>query len=291
MGTCPGMATGEHALQTLDERARGRARAAADLWIDRFARNRLLTYASAMALQLLIAGAALLFLAVALLHPFGQERVWSAGVGPALRHHVPASWYRALDESVRREFRADPTVAVVLGALIATWEMSGVARAAMGALNAIYESDEERSFVHRFGLSFLLAVAVSALLITAALVSLAGLGLPLGPVRLIVRLAAAALLCWAVIALLVLFAPCARQPWRFVSAGSLAIIVAWIAISVAYGAWVRQFVDFRSVEGALAAVIVTTGYLYALSIAFLVGCQLDQLVRERSLDGALGGGP
>jgi YihY family inner membrane protein len=284
------MTTGEHALHAAGDRTRHRARTAADLWIDRFARNRLLTSASAMAFQLLIAGAALLFLAVALLHPLGQERVWSAGVGPALRDHVPTSWYRALDRSVRREFHADPTVAVALGAVVATWEMSGVVRAVMGALNAIYESDEKRSFVHRFGLSFLLALAVSALLIAAALVSRAGLGLPLGPVRLIFRLVAAAALCWAVIALLVLFAPCVRQPWRFVSAGSLAIIVAWIAISVAYGAWVRQFVDFRSVEGALAAVIITTGYLYALSIAFLVGCQLDQLVRERSLDAALGGG-
>jgi hypothetical protein len=35
-----------------------------------------------------------------------------------------------------------------------------------------------------------------------------------------------------VIALLVLLAPCTRQPWRFVSAGSLAIIVVWIAISI-----------------------------------------------------------
>ena len=289
-GYLGGMATADQRLDVAGARARHRARAAADLWIDRFARNRLLTYASAMALQLLIAAAALGFLAVALLHPLGQQRIWSADVGPTLRHHLPATWYRALDSSVRREFRADPTLAVALGILIATWEMSGVARAVMGALNAIYEAEERRSFVHRFGLSFLMAVAMSMLLIVAAYVSLAGLGLPLGPVRLLVRLAAGAVLCWAVIALLVRLAPCARQPWRFVSAGSLAIIVAWIGISAGYGEWVRQVVDFRSVEGALAAVTLTTGYLYALSIAFLVGCQLDQLVRERDLAGALGGG-
>lgn len=278
------MATGDHAL----EAAGRRVRPAFELWVDRFARNRLLTYASAMALQLLIAGAALVFLAAALLHPLGEERLWSAAVGPALRPHVPITWYHALNGSVRREFHADPAPAVAFGVLIATWEMSGVVRAVMGALNDIYESDERRSFVHRFGLSFLLAVAVSVLLILAALLSLAGLGVPLGPARLAVRVAGAAVLCWAVIALLVRYGPCARQPWRFVSAGSAAIIVAWIAISTAYGLWVRLAVDFRSVEGALAAVIVTTGYLYALSIAFLVGCQLDQLVRERDLAGALG---
>jgi uncharacterized BrkB/YihY/UPF0761 family membrane protein len=53
---------------------------------------------------------------------------------------------------------------------------------------------------------------------------------------------------------------------------------------------VRDVVDFRSVAGALAAVLVTTGYLYACAIAFLVGCQLDQLVRERDIGGAFGGG-
>ncbi len=210
-------------------------------------------------------------------------------MGPALRSHLPASWYTALNESVRREFHADPTVAVALGVAVATWEMSGAVRAVMGALNGIYETEERRSFAHRFGLSLGLAVAVSVLLILAALISLAGLGLPLGPARLAVRLACAALLCWSVIALLVLLAPCTRQPWRFVSAGSLAIIAAWIGVSVAYGTWITSFVDFRSVEGALAAVIVTTGYLYAMSIAFLAGCQLDQLVRERGPGGALGG--
>jgi uncharacterized BrkB/YihY/UPF0761 family membrane protein len=283
------MATRQQAVHARGEDLRHRARAAADIWVDRFGRNNLLTYASAMALQLLIAGAALIFLGAALLHPLGQESVWSSGVGPALRGHLPASWYTALNQSVRREFRADTTVAVALGVAVATWEMSGVVRAVMGALNAIYETEERRSFVHRFGLSLGLAVAVSVLLILAALLCLAGLGLPLGPARLAARLAGAAVLCWSVIALLVLFAPCTRQPWQLVSAGSLGIIVAWIAVSVAYGAWITSFFDFRSVEGALAAVILTTGYLYAMSIAFLVGCQLDQLVRERGLNGAVGG--
>jgi uncharacterized BrkB/YihY/UPF0761 family membrane protein len=86
------------------------------------------------------------------------------------------------------------------------------------------------------------------------------------------------------------FAPARHHPWRWVSGGSLAVIVAWIVVSLAYGAWIRGVVNFQSAEGALAATISTTGYLYASAIAFLAGAQLDQLAREDGLDGVLGGG-
>lgn len=44
------------------------------------------------------------------------------------------------------------------------------------------------------------------------------------------RLGGVVLICWYVIALLVLLASAKRQPWQFVSVGSLAIIAAWIVV-------------------------------------------------------------
>jgi membrane protein len=256
-------------------------------WAERFARNNLLTYASAIAFQLLIAGAALAFLAVALLQPLGLVHVWTRSVAPTLASHLPATWFVALRWSVERETSASPLAPVLLGTALSVWEVSGAVRAAMGALNRIYETRETRGLVRRFLVSLLLAVAVALLAIVAAFVWTAGFGLasiadwPL-------RLAAVALLCWAMLTLIVLVAPARRQPWHWVSVGSLGNVAAWLALSAVYGVWISRVVRFGSVDGALTAVISTTGYLYACAVTFLVATQLDQMLREGGLDAALG---
>src|SRR5436305_1957909 len=118
------------------------------------------------------------------------------------------------------------------------------------------------------------------LLIAAAAAAFLGVSL---------RICVAATLCWCVIALIVYAGPAKRQPWQWVSAGSVWIILAWLAVSLLYAAWVGQVVNLRSVEGALAVVVLTTGYLYASSLAFLIGAQLDQLIRQGGVRLALSG--
>jgi membrane protein len=260
---------------------------AVGVWSDRFSRNRILTYASAIAFQLLVAAGALVFLTVALLQPLGLERVWTEHVGPIVRAHLPGTWYDALNGAVGKEFRTNAGYAIGLGAAITIWEVSGAVRAVMGALNDIYEARETRSIFRRFALSFALAIGVAACLIAAVLISFVGLGLP-SPIDGMIRVLVAAALCWAVIALLIRFAPAKHAPWRWVSTGSLAVVAAWIVVSSGYGYWIGNVVDFHTPEGALAALISTTGYLYASSIAFLAGAQLDQLAREGGVAGVLG---
>ena len=67
------------------------------------------------------------------------------------------------------------------------------------------------------------------------------------------------------------------------------IVVAWLLVSVAYGYWLADVVNLRTAEGALALVLSRVGYLYASAIAFLVGAQLDQLLREGGIWAATGG--
>lgn len=274
--------------ETLDRTGLPDPRPTASLWAACFRENNILTYASAIALQLLVAVAALLFLAVALLRPLNAEGTWWNTVEPALASRLPVEWMAALIWSVQHELAASSPGLIVFGALVAIWEVSGAVRAVMGALNRIYGVDEERSMTRRFGLSFALAVGVSALAIAAAFIGGGAFRVPVAGLDVAERVVVPAVIVYAVVALLVVVAPARRQPWRWSSAGSIGIVVAWLAVSAAYGYWVAEVENLRTAEGALALVISSVGYLYASAIAFLVGAQLDHLLREGGLDAALG---
>jgi membrane protein len=281
-------------LEQIEERAaaplaRVNLRAAFATWTAKFAENNILTYASAIALQLLVALAALVYLAVALLEPVGAERRWQTGVVPVLAGHLPTEWLAAILWSVQRETAARSDALIALGAAVLVWELSGAVRAVIGGLNRIYGVQETRSFRRRFLLSFGLAVFIAPPLIVALFI--AGGAVHLGGPELDVpeRILVPALLIYIVVAALVLVAPAKRQPWSWVSAGSVWIILAWLGVSAGYGYWVSEVVDLRSPDGALVVVLSLVGYLYATAIAFLVGAQIDQLVREGGAAAALGG--
>ena len=100
-----------------------------------------------------------------------------------------------------------------------------------------------------------------------------------------VFLPVAFVLLWATIAVLLRWAPAERMEFRWISVGSVVVILCWLGASLAYGFYVRNVADFESAFGFVAAGLVLTGYLYASSIVFLVGAQIDQIVREDAKGG------
>jgi membrane protein len=265
-------------------------RAMFDIWSRRFADNNLLTYASAIALQLLVALGALIFLSVALLRPLGAEGTWFHTLAPALGSRIPVEWMVAVTWSVQREASSSGVGLIVFGAAVSIWEVSGAVRAVMGALNRIYGVEEPRGIRRRFAVSIGLAIVVSALLVLAALIGAGAFQPGLRIVAALGRVLVPAVLIYLVVAVLVLVAPAKRQPWRWVSAGSVGIVVVWLTVSAAFGYWMGSVANLHTPEGALALIVSTVGYLYASAIAFLVGAQVDQLVREGGASAVFGSG-
>lgn len=260
-----------------------------DTWTERFAANTLLTYSSAIALQLLVALAALLFLAVALLNPLNEMSLWSGTVEPSLASRLPVEWMGAVIWSLQREAASTSPALIAFGCAVSIWEVSGAVRAVTGALNRIYGVAERRGFVRRFAVSFALAVAVTVLGIVAAFAGGGAFEPHVRAIDVAERVVVPALMIYAIVALLVYVAPAKRVPWRWASAGSILIVLAWLLVSAVYADWLANVVNLRTPEGTLALVLSTVGYLYASAIAFLLGAQLDQLVREGGLRAALGG--
>jgi membrane protein len=253
-----------------------------------FRRNNLLTYASAIAFQVLIAAVALALLGLALLDLLSLEEVWSSTVQPVFESRLLPEASRAVGRTVEKIFARGSLALLVFASLLALWEVSGAVRAVMGALNEIYESDETRSLVRRFGTSFALSTAlivcVGGAVFTVTLLPRLdeipnGLALGIGWIAAIALLGAAV---W----LLLRYAPCATRSAGWTSLGSVFVIVAWIGASLLFVFYVQSVASFTSAIGSLVAFLTLTAHLYTSSIIFLTGAQIDELLRRRAQRGA-----
>src|SRR3954447_2273988 len=112
-----------------------------DLWrgvLDGYKQNRLLTYGSAIAFQVLVALIPLLLFGFGLLGALGLERVYQDDVVPNLRENVSPAMFKVLDSTVRNVLGGHQIFWITIGAVIAIWEMSGAVRAVMEVMDDIY---------------------------------------------------------------------------------------------------------------------------------------------------------
>lgn len=251
------------------------------LWVDLFDEHNLLTYASAVAFQGLIAVVALLLLGLGILGAVHDTGLWSRTIGPPLSARVLPDVYRGMNEVVRKVFATSSAGLVAFAGAFAVWEVSGVVRASMGALSRIYDTDESRPWWIRFPLSFALAAALiaawlGAIVLTAAIDVPGAWSWPLAVVR---WLGAIALLLVA-FGLIVRWAPAERRATRWVSAGAVLVVAAWIVETLIFKWYVTSVADFKTTVGSFAVFLVVTSYLYVGAIILLVAMELDELVRQ-----------
>lgn len=247
-----------------------------------FARNDLLTYASAISFQVVFALIPLALLGLGLLGAFGLTDVWTSDVAPRVRGNITPDAFRMIDHTVRQVLDHQRLFWATAGALIAIWEVSGAMRATMQVLNRIYDTDDDRTFPRRIAVSIWLSALVTLLLLAAVAATKAVPALlGGGPLATVAGWLVATALMTATVAAIVRFAPSTERPLRWVSFGTLLVIFGWVVASLVYGWYVSSVADYNSVFGNLAVVIVTLGYIYLSSIVFLTGLQLDSLIRHQ----------
>lgn len=258
------------------------------VWVDLFEEHDLLTYATAIAFRLLIALVPLTLLSLALLGSFGEQHVWDDTLGPAVESKVTAPVYGGIDYTVQRIFETPGAALIAFGVILSIWDVSGGVRASMGALNRVYDTDEKRSTGLRFGVSMAIAISTIVLVVGALLVVLAAPNVvshgALHWLLTVARWPVAVVLLGSAIALLVRYGPAEHPKARWATAGGALVIVAWVVASLVFRWYVSSVADFRSAAGVLVAVLVLTTYLYVSSIIFLVGVELDELLRKSARD-------
>lgn len=253
------------------------------LWVDLFKRDNLLTYASAIALQALVALVAVALLLFATLAEIGRPDVWTQQIGPHVQPKVLHDVYAGLNATFEKIFHTSSGGLVAFAAILTIWEISGLIRACMGALSRVYGHDEDRSWKIRFpisiGLALLFTAAIfgSFLLGTVARSAVHGSwGLPFSILRWLV----AALLMWLAFSALVRYGPAESRTKGWASGGGALVVGGWIVESLIFIEYLRHVADFRTAAGCLLGVYLITTYLYVGAIILLVAIELDELLRK-----------
>jgi membrane protein len=192
-------------------------------------------------------------------------------------------------------------LALVLGLAGALWSASGYVGAFGRAMNTIYEIPEGRP-VWKLRPAMLLLTLVLVLLAAAVLVALVLTGPVAETVGNAIGIGSTAVTVWQVAKWPVLFAvvvlivallywatPNVKQPkFRWVSLGALTAIIAWIAVSAAFGWYVANLGTYDKTYGALGGVIAFLLWLWLTNLALLFGAELDaELERGRELQAGL----
>src|SRR3954447_14421609 len=250
----------------------------------------LMTYASAIAFQIMTALIPIALLVLSVMGFLQLEHVWTQDLAPQVKDQVSPQVFAVLDDVVRKTLGSKQGWWLTIGVVFTLWQASGVARAVMGALSSVYGDGDgdDRPFVRRYATSVALGLAVAVCVIAALVVvrfgdPILGLDNPGGVTAValfVLRWSVALALLSTAIWVLLRFAPAHPGPHRWVSFGSALCAMAWVGTSVVFGLYVTDVADYGSIFGSLATLFILMTYLYVSACAFLIGAQIDAIVRH-----------
>src|SRR5947208_11625527 len=106
------------------QRAQRGVRAFVDTWRECFAEHNLLTWASAIAFQALIALVPLTLLLLGVLGALDESSVWKKQISPGLKDHLPKSTFDAVNYAADRILTHAGAGLLAFGAVLTVWELS-----------------------------------------------------------------------------------------------------------------------------------------------------------------------
>ena len=179
-------------------------------------------------------------------------------------------------------------VVFVIGIVAALWSASGYVSAFSDAANVIYEVEEGRPFwklkplqiAVTLVLILLAAFVALALVLTGPIVGALGSSLGIGDTALTVwrfaKWPAMVALVLVIFGVLYYSTPNARVSGvRWVTAGAILALVAWIVASLAFALYVANFGSYGKTYGALGGMVVFLLWLWITNMAILLGAELN----------------
>ncbi|HEY3917557.1 MAG TPA: YihY/virulence factor BrkB family protein [Stellaceae bacterium] len=180
---------------------------------------------------------------------------------------------------------------LVLGLLIAMWSAQSAASSMIAALDAAYEQQETRGFLHFQAVALFLAFcsiffALVTLLLLAVLPAVLDWILPFAdPAKAVINV-----LRWPVLIVFVAlaiagiyrFAPAradAERPWG--AWGVILTTVVWIGSSALFALYVAKVASYDTSYGSLGGVVVLLLWLYIAVFVVLLGAELNAELESR----------
>lgn len=240
-----------------------------------------------------------LLVGVTLLGLFGQAGLVTDATNYLLDHGADKETAAVVGKALARIINSSGGAlgaTLIISVLLGLNGASGAFGAAGRALNVVFETTDERSFVTRkltdlgvtlLVVALLLVVLVSLFLggqIAHDLFGKIGLGSTGATIWSWGRWPVALLAAMAAFGLVLRLSPAepARER-RWLSLGAVFGVVLWIALSIGFAFYVRGFSTYGAAYGAFGAAIVLLLWLYLSANAFLFGAELNAEARRTGL--------
>jgi membrane protein len=223
------------------------------------------------------------------------------GSGSGMRHVLfnylarvmPSGAFQLINQTMLEVSTASGAGTLSFGLLAALWAASSGMGAITDALNAAYDIQEKRPWWRQRLTAIGLTIALAVLIITALSIVLGGSKIAdhLTSMYVIGRASAIAwkIIQWPIalafmllaFALIYFFGPNLRnQKWTWITPGSIAGVVLWLAVSFAFKAYLHFFDSYSRTYGSLGAVIVLMLWLYLTGMAVLIGGEINSEIEN-----------
>jgi membrane protein len=249
------------------------------------------TYASALAYRVLFSLFPFLIFLTALLGFLGLPEFFD-WLREQAAYVLPAEAMNLVN-TVLGEVQVPQGGLMSVAVAVAVWSASAAVLGTMDALNVAYEVKERRPAWKRFLVSILYTLALALMLIVAAGMMVTGPAF-LGLVGRYVGLDSLFIAVWAwlrwpiavfalmiVVAIVYWAAPNVKQPFRFITPGSILAVTTWIAASVGFGYYVQSFGNYNKTYGSMAAVVVLLFYFFLSAAVMLFGAEVNAVVMRQ----------
>jgi membrane protein len=243
-----------------------------------FAKHNLLTYAAAIAFQGLISLVPMTLLGLGLLGATGHKEVWTNHVAPAIKGRVLPGVYDGIDQTVRKILDHGSGGLIAFSVLLSLWYLTAAMRAVIEALNRIHDVDDDRSWGRRLAVALGLGTSAGLALYGSAVLVIGG---PRGVLLGLVRWIGAIVLLGLLVALLVRYGPAQQPRARWASLGAALVVGSWVVASILFRVYITYLANFKTPVGSLTSLLVLTTYLFVSATVFLVGVQVDEVLRKR----------
>lgn len=210
---------------------------------------------------------------------------------------MPAEAVVLLQGSLERSSRSTSSglLMTLLGLALALWTTTSAATTLMQGLTRAYDVKDERGFVRKRLVAFLivLALVASAALVVGLLILGPHLERWLGS-----ALGAPGVTAWtwwtaqwpllfaalsvAFAAILFLGPDVEERNWKAALPGALVAVVVWLAASGGFALYAANFGSYNKSWGTLSAVVITLVWLWLTSAALLFGAEVNSAARSLS---------
>ena len=254
-----------------------------------FLDDKMMTYAAALAYQVLFAIFPFVIFLVALLGFLNLSDFfdWLLQQAQVVLPRTAMASVRQVVDEIRSQ---DQGGLLSFGIVAAVWVASAGVRATMDALNVAYDVEETRSAWKRYPLSIIYTLGLAVMIIAATALMLLGSQL-IGWLAQQIGLADWFTTLWswlhlpvAVVLLMVAVAtiyyagPNVEQPFRLVTPGAVLAVVVWVVASLGFSYYVANFANYQAIYGSLGAVVVLLLYFYLSAAALLFGAEINAII-------------